>query len=166
MVEMVALPRSVRPRLSYTPTRILLALHALWSLAGCGQPPGRATSRQEAAVPVTIECHTAYRSSVTLPIEREDQVTLTTSANQQTITYADLVFRALYTGGETAGEGRGLKLSVTLVESADELMAVLYQMPTTEAPRNQFSGGHGFTGLGYVYHPTSRAELQYWCITR
>ena len=28
---------------------------------------------------------------------------------------------------------------------------------------NQFHGGHGFTGLTYVYHPKGDAELQYWC---
>jgi hypothetical protein len=31
---------------------------------------------------------------------------------------------------------------------------------------NQFIGGHGFTGLVYVYHPSSDAELQYFCETR
>ena len=142
----------------------LLLMLALFNATGCAQAGLSPTPAQEAAIPLRIECHTAYRSSVTVPIEREELVTLTASANRQTISYQDLVFHALYTAGEMDGEGRGLKLSVTTVDSPDELMVVLYQMQKTEAPRNQFSGGHGFTGLGYVYHPTSRAELQYWCI--
>ena len=32
--------------------------------------------------------------------------------------------------------------------------------------RAQFSGDHGFTGLSYVYHPTSGAELQFTCKAR
>lgn len=45
-------------------------------------------------------------------------------------------------------------------------MAQLYQMPRTEPIRNQFVGDHGFTGLNYVYHPTTRAEMQYLCLAR
>lgn len=32
--------------------------------------------------------------------------------------------------------------------------------------RNQFHGGHGFTGLNYVYHSKSKAELQFWCAVK
>lgn len=31
---------------------------------------------------------------------------------------------------------------------------------------NQFSGSHGFTGLNYVYHPTSESELQFTCAVK
>jgi hypothetical protein len=29
--------------------------------------------------------------------------------------------------------------------------------------RDQFIGGHGFTGLAYVFHPASGGEIQYFC---
>ena len=32
--------------------------------------------------------------------------------------------------------------------------------------RNQFHGGHGFTGLNYVYHSKSKGELQFWCAVK
>ena len=53
----------------------------------------------------------------------------------------------------------------------EDITARLYQLermsdePSAPAkrPDNEFVGGHGFTGLGYVFDPDSKAELQYWC---
>jgi hypothetical protein len=42
----------------------------------------------------------------------------------------------------------------------------LYQFIPEAELRDQFAGGHGFTGLTYVHHPTSSAELQYFCQSR
>lgn len=53
----------------------------------------------------------------------------------------------------------------------EDITARLYQLermsdePSAPAkrPESEFVGGHGFTGLGYVFDPDSKAELQYWC---
>ncbi len=109
-----------------------------------------------------IECHAAYRASVTVPIEREETITFTDSDAQQSISFADLDWHAQYGTGELDGE-RGLVLWVTATGQPDRLISQLYQLPLESGPQNQFRGGHGFTGLNYAYHPESGAELQYWC---
>ena len=48
---------------------------------------------------------------------------------------------------------------------ADEaLNEALYQLNVVSG-KNNFTT-HGFTGLVYVYHPTTKAEMQYWCIQK
>lgn len=143
-----------------------LFICVLLGLPGCAPTPGQQAPTVEPALLQAIECHSAYRTSVTVPVEREETVMLTSTADEQNITFADLVFHARYWPDEPGGEGPSLRLSVTAAGSADELVATLYQLPAPTPPRNQFSGGHGFTGLSYVYHPASHAELQYWCLAR
>lgn len=117
-------------------------------------------------VPLNIDCHTAYRSSVTVPVQKKERMTLTSTKDKKTIRMGDLDFHTQYLSGENNGEVESLKVSVTPSESKEELAAFMYQMPNIGQVQNQFSGDRGFTGLGYVYHPKSRAELQYWCVAR
>lgn len=39
---------------------------------------------------------------------------------------------------------------------------VLYQFG--EVPDNRLAGSHQFTGLHYIHHPKSEAELQFWAV--
>ena len=55
-------------------------------------------------------------------------------------------------------------MSVLMAGSGEELSSQLCQMSKTERPQNEFIGGHGFTGLTYAFHSTSRAELHHWCV--
>ena len=141
----------------------LLSAVIVTMLAGCQQAESPAINLRETPVPLIIECHTAYRASVTVSIERQDTVLLTKSESQKTIAYQDLVFHVNYWDDPYAG--RSFKTSVTVSNSDNELQADLYQMSRTALPENQFYE-HGFTGLVYVYHPTSRAEIQYWCVAK
>jgi hypothetical protein len=136
----------------------------LLGLAGCrglGQP----SQAQGNAVPLTIDCQTAYRSSVTVGIEQESQISIV-GDTEQTATIGDFEFRLYYTDGLENWESRSLRLAVAGAGLDQELTAQLYQLPKDALPQNQFIGGHGFTGLAYVYHPDSGAELQYWCVAR
>lgn len=137
--------------------RILIGLAAFLILVvGCSSaavPPPKAT---------TIRCNTAYRSSEIVPIEREDSLTFTNEDTTHTLGYADLTFHAQYWTGAADNE-RALRLWVTPTGDEQPLLSQLYQLPPDSGPQNQFAGGHGFTGLSYAYHPTSRAELQFWC---
>jgi len=63
-------------------------------------------------------------------------------------------------------EGRALSIAVTNLETGAEISRQLYQFDPQNPPENQFIGGHGFTGLHYVYHPGSEAEMQYFCSVR
>ena len=118
----------------------------------------------ETAVPAKaqqISCTAAYRSSVQVGIEREETLTFTDADAEQSVAFADLLFHAAYHTGAADNE-RNLRVWVT--DSNDDLMhATLYQLETDSGPQNQFVGGHGFTGLTYSYHPTSGAEMQFWC---
>ena len=118
----------------------------------------------ETAVPraASITCHTAYRSGVSRPIEREESLTFADEDAQQTITFSDLALHAQY-GTGAGDQERALRLWVTAPGETAEYTSQLYQLPLDSGPANQFIGGHGFTGLNYVYHPQSGAELQFWC---
>jgi hypothetical protein len=115
-------------------------------------------------VPLSVECHTAYRSSVTVGIELEQTLELSSAENRQSIDLRDLRFAGIYFDGEFSGEGRFLKVSVSSIEDDREVTSQLYQLSKTESPQNEFHGGHGFTGLSYAYHPNTQSELQYWCV--
>jgi hypothetical protein len=141
----------------------LLSVAIATLLAGCQQVESPPIDLRETPAPLTIECHIAYRASVAVSIERRDIVTLTKSESQKTIAYPDLVFHATY--WDNPYDARSFKTSVTVSNSSNELQANLYQMSRTTLPENQFYG-LGFTGLVYVYHPTSRAEIQYSCAAK
>jgi hypothetical protein len=142
----------------------LLLCLGLLSLASCSWARAKINDPQAAPVSLSLDCHIAYRSSVTVGIEREETISFAAANTNQTIAFPELEFYAQYWAGLEEWEERGLKVSVSAVNTDEELAAQLYQISKTEALRNQFEGGHGFTGLNYIYHPTSRAEVQYWCV--
>jgi hypothetical protein len=137
--------------------KLLVFLGLLLLLAACGGVGETAVPRAG-----SITCHAAYRSGVSVPIEREVSFTLGDEDSQETTAFSDLAFHAQYSTGDLDRE-RALRLWVTEPGETAELTSQLYQLPLDSGPVNQFTGGHGFTGLNYVYHPESAAELQFWC---
>lgn len=135
--------------------KLWVLIGLVWVLAACGA---------ETAVPKAenITCTTAYRSSVEQGIEREETITFADSDDEQAIPFTDMVFHAAYSAGEMDNE-RALRMWVTDISETAVSQSTLYQLPPDSGPQNQFSGGHGFTGLNYSYAPDSMAELQYWC---
>jgi len=109
-----------------------------------------------------IVCHTAYRVSTSDQLTGTDTVQILDERSSRSIPYIYLEFHAEYTPGFDDNE-RALRVWVTPSASEQLLAVQLYQLPTEEGPVDQFVGGHGFTGLNYVYDPVSGAELQYWC---
>ena len=101
---------------------------------------------------------------MTVGIELEQTLELSSIEKTQSADLGDLRFSAIYFDGEFSGEGRFLKVSVFSIEDDREVISQLYQLSKTEPPQNEFHGGHGFTGLSYAYHPNSQSELQYWCV--
>jgi hypothetical protein len=144
-------------------------LNKSWFLAGLVPVLlilGSCSGTQTTPVPLNIDCHLAYRSSVTMGIEREETLSFSATDDSQTVAFSQLQFQAQYWAGAEQWAERALKVSVLPAESSNELAAQLYQLSKTEPLRNQFVGDHGFTGLHYIYHPTSGAELQYWCVAK
>ncbi len=110
----------------------------------------------------SISCTAAYRSNPDRQIEREESITFVDQRSEMTIIFADMVFNAAYYAGEADNE-RNLRVWVSPEDSDDVILTQLYQLEQNSGPINQFVGGHGFTGLNYIYHPESGAEMQYWC---
>ena len=136
--------------------RLLVLLFVLMLVACTG------VDAAPAAKADAIVCTAAYRSSVSDPLEREETLSFDDTDAEQSLTFTDLVFHAAYTTGERDNE-RALRTSVTATDETLIYNLQLYQLPLDNGPENQFVGGHGFTGLNYTYHPTSLAELQFWC---
>lgn len=130
-------------------------------LVGCSPSPEEAGG--QSVVPVSIDCRVFYRPSVTETLS-ESAVTLTTSGDHEIIEFDDMEFSAQYWDDQF--EGRSLLISVASPDTGDEVVRQLYQMDRGKSLINQFIGGHGFTGLIYVYHPSSTAELQCFCEAR
>ena len=126
--------------------------------------PSSGVGGGQSITPISIECQTFYRSSLAEAPSEGKTITLTTSNALEAIEFDNMVFTAEYHDDQF--EGRSLVLSVTATDSSDQVIRQLYQIDGEMGLTNQFLGGHGFTGLGYVYHPTSPAELQYFCQAR
>ena len=101
---------------------------------------------------------------------RQRNIILTREDSQKTVEFPDLVFRVYlleeYVSDESGNrfDRVGIKIWVLLPDEGDELLGVLYQdIEIPQATAYVAAGGDGFTGLHYVYNPTSRAELQFWC---
>jgi hypothetical protein len=111
-------------------------------------------------VPISIDCHVFYRASSTESFS-ESTIRLSRDGDVEHIEFDDLGFNASYLDDEF--DARALAISITALDSGDEISRQLNQMDRGEPLINQFIGGHGFTGLMYVYHPSSSGELQYFC---
>ena len=94
----------------------------------------------------------------------ESTITLANGGDHEVVEHDDLRFDAQYWDDEY--EGQSLSIYVTDLDTGEEIVRQLYQMDREKGLTNQFVGGHGFTGLTYVYHPRSTAEMQYFCLAR
>ena len=112
---------------------------------------------------VAVECHFAYRGNPEKGFEKETivveiplqsgpvpEIARTKTKNHK---FDDIEVKVLY-------DVNMLRVSATDVNTGREIWAQLYQL--MPGLKNQFAGGHGFTGLGYIHHPTSDAQLQTW----
>ena len=107
-----------------------------------------------------IDCTTAHRPSVTNSIRLGPVVRLSAARRARTVRLGQFALRAT-TGSEPAQVPSGLSIRVWGRRSGKPVASAVYQF-RPEGPSNQFSGGHGFTGLVYAYL-SSGAELQYYC---
>lgn len=128
-------------------------------LIGCGSA-AEETGDQSGTVPDTVICEVFYRPAPGASFE-ESILTLSTAGDQQSAAFEEMVFAA--TTLADVGEGQSLSILVSDVGSGGELARGLYQFDPQAGLRDQFIGGHGFTGLAYVFQPESGSEIQYYC---
>lgn len=141
---------------------VILLIGSLVVAAGC-LPAPRDAIEQPPPPPAAIACQVFYRPSTASSLEGTT-ITLEEATPRETISYAEVTFHAHYTVDQ--GEGRSLAVFIADADSGEEIVRQLYQIDSQKGLDNQFVGGHGFTGLAYFYHPTSEAELQYFCEAR
>jgi hypothetical protein len=91
-------------------------------------------------------------------------MTLSSEGDLEFIQFDNMEFRAQFFADQF--EGQSLSISITNLDSRAELNRTLYQLDQSKGLVNQFIGGHGFTGLNYVFHPNAESELQFFCDVR
>jgi hypothetical protein len=114
-----------------------------------------------AVAPASIACHVFYRDSQAVPPGPESTLILNQHGDRKSANFEEMEFSTRYHDDQF--EGRSLFIAINTADGGQQLSGQLYQMDRQQGTRNQFQGGHGFTGLAYVYHPTPGAELQYFC---
>ena len=118
-----------------------------------------------------VLCHVNTRKSpYQLPSDgRFDHRMLIVPAGDvwQDVRAEGFLFQAKFSLGDAGGQHAPFVKLYVWDEAApnnhsyEALSEVLFELDATTVPRNTFRDG--FTGLQYVYHPKSKAELQYWC---
>lgn len=117
-------------------------------------------------LPSAISCTTQYRPNAasladaeehTIAVDREDSIL---PIGRQ-VEYTNMTLAVTYTGD--APEGRNVRVAVTASDGS-RLIDVLYQLGEPSLSEVRFAGGHGFTGLNYVYQ--DGASLQFACSAR
>lgn len=110
---------------------------------------------------VTVEYHLFYRTApskafvektieIDIPVARGPVADI--ARTQKKIEqFDDMTVTLLY-------DVNMLKLTASDPKTGKEIYGSLYQVQP--GLKNQFAGGHGFTGLSYIQHPTSDAQLQ------
>jgi len=141
----------------HLPYLLLLVMVALVSCTSIRSEDAGLTSSST----YTFSCEVFYRSSAGGPLEAAPVNPLTKDNGQQMTEFGDLAFEANYQIDQF--KGQVLYISVVDLDTGAELSRQLYQFDSQNRIENQFIGVHGFTGLHYVYHPNSPAEMQYFC---
>ena len=119
-------------------------------LAACGGGDGAFGDDE------VLGCHVAHRASVEAAMAEEREVLLE-AGEEEVVAAGPLTWRATH----SVDEGEGRALVVRVEEAGRPVTSDLYQVE--EGLRNQFRGGHGFTGLRYAY-ASDGAEVQWWCV--
>ena len=129
--------------------RVLTGCAAVLLLTACGG--------DGSALDGEFRCSFFFRESSEQP-SFEEQV-LAIPPNQDVVaTLGKLDLKARFSSDQF--EGNAFSLSVAAGETS--VWSALYQFGDT-LPENQFAGGHGFTGLIYLTHPSEGGDYQLFC---
>lgn len=161
--------------------KLSLGAALLVSLTACGDPSiGSAPAAQPSSEPGTrlerIECTIAYRGNPQKP-GREERLTVAAERDGQIhkdasrfkhmsvrITYFDDGYETPVFNVVVRSPGDGdITAKAYQLQRIGEQGGPDQQGGEARRPENEFVGGHGFTGLGYVFDTDSKAEIQYFC---
>lgn len=113
------------------------------------------------AIEGSINCHAFYRAASGEALSEAPTMTLSMDGDLEFIQFDNMEFRVQFFADQF--EGQSLSISITNLDNNSELGRYLYQLDQSKGLKNQFIGGHGFTGLNYIYHPNGEAEMQFFC---
>jgi hypothetical protein len=109
----------------------------------------------------SINCHAFYRAASGEALAEAPIMTLSMDGDLEFIQFENMEFRVQFFADQF--EGQSLSISITNMDNNTELNRYLYQLDQSKGLSNQFIGGHGFTGLNYIFHPEGEAEMQFFC---
>ena len=109
----------------------------------------------------TIVCEVFYRPDAGVGLETAPLITFSGGNESKSHQFETMSLEARFQDDEF--EGRALSIAVSDLESKEEITRQLFQFDPQNPVENQFIGGHGFTGLNYVFQAGSSAEIQYFC---
>lgn len=138
---------------------VLFLFFAILPLVGCNV--GEGGSGGGASTASAIHCEVFYRAGPGDALSPAPVITFQGGSDQKYLAFDDMTFNARFQDDEF--EGRALYIAITGSDEVTEISRQLYQFDAENPPENQFIGGHGFTGLQYVFSPSSLGEMQYFC---
>ena len=127
-------------------------------------PGSSVTAAASSAIEGSVNCQVFYRDSAGGALSEAPTMTLSTSGDLEFVQFENMEFRVQFFADQT--EGQSLSITITNLDSRTELNRYLYQLDQSKGLVNQFIGGHGFTGLNYVFHPNGESEMQFFCAVR
>ena len=140
---------------------IITTIYLIISIALVGCSTSNITAEAPSPVSRTIVCEVFYRSTSGQSLEPAPLISFSEGSDKETLTFDTMVFDAQFQDDEY--EGRALSIAVTDLDTGSDITRQLYQFDQQNPVENQFVGGHGFTGLNYVFQPDSPAEMQFFC---
>ena len=138
----------------------LMMFGAVAALAACDADKPRTLASTWIFDSQAFVCRAYVRPSVHVPPEPIGEIRML-EPGDRSVSSGAFRFRVLY--NDDRYDGRSLLTYVYSTSSGKLIEQSLFQLDRQKGPVNQFIGGHGFTGLHYVYAPDSAAELQYVC---
>jgi hypothetical protein len=109
----------------------------------------------------TIVCEVFYRQGAEQSFEPAPPITFSGRTEKGFHEFETMAFEAWFQDDEF--EGRALSIVIVDLETDREIARQLYQFDPQNPVENQFIGGHGFTGLNYVFKSKSTDEIQFFC---
>jgi hypothetical protein len=109
----------------------------------------------------SINCHAFYRAASGEGLAEAPTMALSLDGDLEFIQFENMEFRVQTFADQF--EGQSLSIIITDMGTNAELNRYLYQLDQSKGLTNQFIGGHGFTGLNYIFHPDGEAEMQFFC---
>lgn len=137
----------------------MINLIIILAFAGCST--SNITAEESSPGSRMIVCEVFYRSTPSQSLQSAPLISFTKGSDSETLTFETMVFEAHFQDDEY--EGRALSIAVTDLDTGSNVTRQLYQFDQQNPIENQFVGGHGFTGLNYVFQPDTSAEMQFFC---